>query len=342
MNILLDPYILALPEEPSRAEAYLDALSTWTEVIGNGQSQHHVWLSQVMLSALWDTHLYPTWDSLTALEVHLPDSKAYNVHTLFRACEAQLTTPPLLDDLLSNSTHYYENDQVVVIPEAIAHRLPEPVAVALRETLALAALGYTLLAHEAFVSLVFGTTVEAGEERSLHIDFNAQDIRTEQMTVVRHCWDIITSPDALDDDNALTDPDLCDFWRDTARAVASLYKLVYGSSSVAPPCPVVIAHALFNQQVAEFNLDKQPALLSKLFRQLVKGATGMMPRRTKYHHPLYYNGKALRKQDASAWRLWVESSTPGWRLHYWLYTDGCIELASFVKHDDYSITDPSR
>jgi hypothetical protein len=296
-----------------------------------------------MLDALWCANRYPTWDLLVALEEHLPVDKLYNVQTLFRACEAQLTMPPLLDDLVVNSTHYYENDQIVVIPEAIARRLPTPLADALRETLALAALGCTMRSHAAFRDLVFGTDVHTVEERSLHVNFSAQDIQTDEVTSVRHKWDIVTSPELLDDDGDLAAvADLCELWQDTARAVTVMYKLVHGNSSVPPPCPVVFSHISFNQQLSSFGVHRQPALLTKLFRQFVKGITDLMPRHTKYHHPLYHNGKSVRRPQANAWRLWVEDSTPGWRLHYWLYSDGCIELASFVKHDDFSIPEPSR
>lgn len=341
MNILLDPYILAVPEQPDKAAAYLDTLNTWTKVIRSEHSLHHVWLSRPMLDALWHANCYPTWDLLTALEEHLPPDKPYNVHTLFRACEPQLTEPPLLDELLANATHYYDNDQVIVIPEAIARRLPALVADALRDTLALAALGYTLGAHATFADLVFGTNAETIAERSLHVDFTAQDIRTDQATPVRHRWEIVTSPELLEDDLSPS-AELCELWEDTVQAVVLMYQVVYRGDSAPPECPAVVAHASFNRDLARFNVDRQPAMLAKVFRKFVMGVTGAMPRNTKYHHPLHHNGKAVRKGETTAWRLWVESSTPGWRLHYWLYTDGCVELASFVKHDDYSIPDPSR
>ena len=44
----------------------------------------------------------------------------------------------------------------------------------------------------------------------------------------------------------------------------------------------------------------------------------------------------------SAWRLWVQDSSPGWRVHYWLYPDNSVEFAGFVKHNDYSIAEPLR
>lgn len=337
MNIILDPYVLAVPDRVERAEAYLETLNTWLRAVGEEGSAHHLWLSQQALYAMFDAHCYPSWDALMQLEERMPPDKAYNVCTLFRACQAQLTTPPLLDDLIHNQRLFYETEQVMVLPAVIAARLPEGVAQALRDTLVLAAIGHEAHAHTVFEELAFGTAPDDFEERVLNLAFDAQDIETQQTRTVEQAWEMLFSPEEL-----VQADDLPSIWQDTPAAMRCVYKAIFAANSTPPTCPTVVSHPDFNQHIMTFGVNRQEALLFKVFRKLALALTGAIPRNTQYHHPLHHNGQSVQRGGISAWRLWVQDSSPGWRVHYWLYPDNSVEFAGFVKHNDYSIAEPLR
>lgn len=337
MNIILDPYVLAVPDRAERAEAYLETLHTWLRAVAEESSAHHLWLSQQALFAMYDAHCYPSWDAMMQLEECLPPDKPYNAFTLFRACEAQLTAPPLLDDLIHNQRLFYETEQVVVLPDVIAARLPAAVAQALRDTLVLAAIGHEAHAHPVFEELSFGTAPDGFEERVLNLAFEVEDIETQQTRTVEQAWEMLFSPQEL----AQVD-DFSAIWQDTPAAMYYVYKTLFASNSAPPTCPRVTSHPDFNQQIIAFDVNRQGSLLLKVFRKLALGLTGAIPRNTRPHHTLHYNGRDVRRGEISAWRLRVEHGTPGWRVHYWLYPDNSVELSAFVKHDDFTIAEPLR
>jgi len=339
MNILLDPYILAVPEQDEQVQAYIENLYTWTTAIT--KKEHHFWISQSMLDALWDANRYPLWSVLQQfeqrLEQCLPQDRIYNINTLMRACEPQLMTPPLLDDLFSNSILYYDDEEVVVIPYEIEARLPKEVSYALRKTLVLSAIGRQLEVNEVFENLLFGTASNGFRNKQLNVNFRTQHIETEEGQEIAYALDMLFTPDEVSEVE-----DLVSFWQNTSHAIEYVHKKLFATDSTPPVCPTVFSHPLFNRQVANYNIDRRSVLLFKLFRVIVLGLTGDIPRKQKTHHVLHNNEKPVKRGDITAWRLWIEYGAPGWRVHYWLYPDGSVELANFVKHDNFTIPEPSR
>lgn len=336
MNILLDPYILAVPRPyEKRTIEYLENLEQWTAAIRR-QGKARFWTAQVVFDALWDENLYPTWETIAQLEAALPADKEINAQTALRACEREIFEPPLLDELVDNQTLYYEGTDVIIIPPAIADRLPRAVADAFRETLALAAVGSYLQVNPLFKDLVFGTVANGFQEKDLLTEFDAQNLEDAETHHVSKSWTMFFSPEQLYEiDN------LIDIWQNTPRAIRWVHHKLYSGDS-RHPLPKVSSSAEFNASIKKYSLDKRSASLYKIFRKIVQAATGDISKNQKIHHRLHRNGKNITRGRIIAWRLWIENATPGWRVHYWQYPNGEIELACLVKHDDYTIPEPSK
>lgn len=331
MNVLLDPYILAVPDDTTRIEAYLMNLYRWTTAIST--REHTFWLTNRILHALWDLDLYPKWETLRVLESR---NGVYNVNTLLRACEAELTLPPLLDKLVDNQQYYFEEHETVVVPPAIMERLSGEVAVSLREALALAALGKEFQPHGIFRDLKFGTAPDGFDENILSIDFMVRHIETYEESIISQALEILVDPDDVEET-----VDIDSIWQDTQRTIIHVHRKLFASNTNPPVCPTVNAGPAFNQSILAHNVNRRPALLFKVFRITVLGLIGEIARNQKTHHNLHVNGVPVNRGKITAWRLWIEHTNPGWRLHYWLYPDGNVELANLVVHDDYTISEPT-
>lgn len=342
MNILLDPYILAVPEQAERAEAYMERLDAWMDAVNSNTNKHRYWLSSSVLDALFDAKRYPTWQVLAELEESLPPDRTYNPNTLLRACEAQLTMPPLLDDLCANTTLYYESDQASVIPLAIAARLPAGVSRALQETLISAAIGSNLRCHAVYDDLVFGTAPDGFHETELGVDVLAQHIDTQQTVPITQTWTMVFSPQQLDELGGLAS-----FWHDTQRAVAWMYRTLQApdvSGDASQTLPKIVAGRAFNASIYDLHFDTMPGALAQLFKKVIFASVGVIPRyittkgkgdKKNHHHPLRAgNDQIVREDGAAAWRLHIYASC---RLHYWLLPDGTIELSKVCIHEDYTI-----
>ena len=333
MNVLLDPYILAVPNpSDGRTIDYLEGLYKWTVAISEQKGQRF-WLSQPIVDVLWDANLYPTWSAVAHLENDLPDDKSLNVNTALRACERYIVEPPLLDAFVGNASFYFEKEQVVVIPDAVARRLPNDVADALRETLALAALGRQTQAHEVFENLLFATVPNGFQEKYLKAEMETLYLSDEADDEQQHIaeeWEMIFSPDELDDIEGLLS-----FWEDTERALTWARRKVQAEGHETDNMAKHIVGARFNASIRKTHLNEHPAVLSTLFIKTVKMLCGVIPRfkKSRYHdkstpnHPIKKGGEVVTRQDdgAKAYRLSIQGQ---WRLHYWLLEDGAIELAN--------------
>lgn len=324
MNILLDPYILAVPGvDENRADDYLENLYQWTTAIAR-HGGHRFWLSSALYSALSGCGLYPNYDTIRHIESSASD-KVYNVHSTLRACERTLFCPPMFDDLLANEVLYFEEDQVVVIPAAIAERLPEVIANALRETLAIAALGRYTESHPVFDNLVFATVPNGFDEEYLQARLEPVDIETETVKNVSEEWKMLFSPDELENSD-----ELLAFWEDTRKAVTWACRQL--DESIDQMVPYTIG-ARFNESIKKTHMDRYPRVMQALFTKTVKCLCGAIPRSEKSegtpNHPIRKHRsheKVKRHRDgAEAYRLHIQGR---WRLHYWLKPDGSVELAN--------------
>jgi len=338
MNFILDPYILALPDsttETLRLQDYAERLYMWTREVN--RRNHKFWLSWAILDALYGSGLYPTYENLQNLTINAQFSAVHDAYTLFRATERELTEPPLLDDQIQDRDIAYELEQALVIPAAIESRLPDSVAQALRKTLILAALAARKGIDEVFGDLSFATAPNGFRESDLRLEFEAILPGLDDIIIIDDAWPMLTSPAQIDDLEGFTS-----FWEDTDRAMRWIHRQVFIANSSPPPYPKVRAHADFNQSVKKFQCHRKPAILTKVFRTIVMGLTGEISCYSKTHHPLTKGGEQVCIGEVTAWRLWIEHSNPGWRVHYWRYPDGSFELANLVVHDDLYISLPAQ
>jgi hypothetical protein len=334
MNILIDPYILAVPSDSSQISDYLENLFEWLTAVSS--DTNHYWLSSEVVNALLKSKIYPTWEALQEIEQQASEH-FYNANTLLRACEPQLMEPPLLDELFNNSIYYFEDEAVAVIPPQIDQRLPETVSKALKKTLALAAIGNFFQLDDVFEDLAFATTSAEFSVTQLDVKFEVSDLDKKADQAVSFSLDMLFSPNEVDEMAGLVS-----FWDHAARACHFVHRKIYQNHQSPPPLPVIEARPSFYESLEHYQMPRQSAELYKIYRKIVMGLTGDIKRNQIIHHPLQRNDQDLRIGSATAWRLWIEHSTPGWRVHYWLYQDGSVELAKFVPHDDMRIPDPAK
>lgn len=337
MNFILDPYILAVPQspvDPQRIEEYAENLYLWvTEAVNH---EHKFWLSGIIVNTLLNEGLYPSYDNLRRLQQNAPSILVFDAITLFRAAERGLMEPPLLDELIDDSGILVESEHALVIPVAIEQRLPEPVGQALRKTLILSAYAARCTTNDVFFDLLFATAKNGFRDADLRVEFDALIPLLESIETVTKEWPIVTSPNQLSDVGGLAA-----FWENTEKALRWVYDDIFAADTSPPPYPVVTTHSGFNKTVRDCHCHKRPATLLKIFRTTVLGLTGTLPRNTETHHPLTKGGKQIVSGQATAWRLWIEHASPGWRLHYWKFPDGSIELANLVTHDSLFIPTPN-
>lgn len=336
MNILLDPYVLAIPEENARIQTYLDDLYLWTTAVI--RKEHHYWTSQCVVEALCGAGCYPSLWNLRPLERYISEDKPYNICTLFTACERQLTTPPLLDELFDNPIILYEDEGIIVIPPQIESRLPENVASALKATLALSAVGKHLSAHSVFGTLLFATAPDSFPEKQLEVFFVAQNLETEEPQEITDSFDIVFTPEEVDGLEGLLA-----HWEDTQWALRWTYQALkqVGNLNDAPrSLPRITAGRKFNESIDKLHLDKDVGLMEDLFKAVILAAVGKKTRFQKAegndHHPLRGDKeRQIEREDGGlAWRLHLQRN---YRLHYWLLPNGDFELSCVCVHDDYKI-----
>jgi hypothetical protein len=248
-----------------------------------------------------------------------------------------LTEPPLLDDLFDDTDVMYELDQVLVIPSAVEQRLPGDVARALRKTLMLSAVAARYEINDVFRNLLFASAKNGFEDTELQVEFDALIKTLEGIETITNEWPIVTSPAQLDDIEGLAS-----FWEDTDKALRWIYGQIFAAHKSPPPYPTVTTHSGFNDTIKRHQCHNRSATLLKIYRTIVMALTGFVPRNSKTHHPLTRGANQLVSGKATAWRLWIEQKSPGWRLHYWMFTDGSIELANLVPHDNLFIPEPSK
>jgi len=329
MNILLDPYILAVPatDAASQSDDYLERLYQWTTAISRG-GEHRFWLSWALYDALLETHCYPTPANMARVRSASP-TKSYDVETALRACQDRLFDPPYFDDLLTNATLYYEDERVSVIPEAIAQRLPVEVAQALRKTLAMAALGRFLRTHEVFDDLSFATVPNGFEEKYLRAEVLTIQLEQDEEQQIAEEWMMVFSADELNDLIGIQS-----FWQDTERALAWAGRQIADEAWISENIAAYTVGRKFNASILNLHADRQPALLGTLFTKTVQYLCGLIPRsevsKGTPNHPIRKGHKSSEKvtrasDGAEAYRLRIQGD---WRLHYWLKLDGSIELAN--------------
>lgn len=334
MNILLDPFIFAVPDNASQMTDYLENLYSWVAAVGTNCNKY--WLSSEIVDALLETKRYPNWENLQLVQQQASEL-VYDVNTTLRACEFQLMEPPLLDGLFNNDLYYYDDKSVLLVPPEIEKRLPEKLSMALKQTLATAAIGRHFQLHPVFSNLVFGTVSAGIVDGQLNVNLDVHNLDSKTNLPLLYSLDMLFSPSDID-----YIVNILDIWEDTARMTSYVHHKIYSSNQKPPKLPVIIASPAFNQSIINYNLHRQSAELFKIFRTIVLGLVGEIRRNQKEHHNLHNNGKPLSHGSSTAWRLWVEHSTPGWRVHYWLHSDGCIELATLVPHHNLTIPRPSR
>lgn len=333
MNFLLDPYILAIPSvNGEKIERYAENLYKWASEIK--RNEHKYWTSSFIVYALTENEQYPSWDAIKKYMSYSQD--VYSAYDVFRSIEKEIVSPPYLDDQFQMGPCEYELEETIVIPEQIEARLHEDVAESLRETLIIITIAKNIENNELANSILFGTSDIFDKSESISLETYVIKDDDDDIKELLSNWRIITSIEQLDELEGFLS-----FWKDTQRAVDWMYRELTRAESKPEPCPRVIASDGFHESICRHGFHKNPTMLEKIFRNIVLGLIGKIPRTSTKgtsHHALTDgpNGpQFVREIDkATAWRLYIQESNPGWRVHYWLRQDDTVELGKFCSHDD--------
>jgi hypothetical protein len=318
---LIDPYLVTVPSQNAKSEVvenYLSKLGQWTKLIT--EHEHNFWFSEPAIYALFEAgeYLYPNKlnDLLIRSEVVTCDST-----TVGRAFEILLSPPYLDDQITQNNSEikdlFRDEKQTVVIPKKIADRLNQKVADGLRLTLSKLAYCCQYGTYSLAKEIVFATGDLNGDDDGGYYRMEKDKLIPVE---VAGKWPAITSPEKM---RQLAK--LCDFWRDTPRAVEWAYYDLIERRELDPDRHKLPAQKYwsvgkhFNESIDERGIQYYVEL-SEIF------------------HADEKKHQVIRKRDgAFAWRAHVTNKPSQLRLHYWIIDDDKLEMANVVYKPDLHI-----
>lgn len=356
MHLLFDPILLAVPTDdaPLAHLEFVERLVAWDGVTRD--EQHHCFVSVELAGALVQDGCYPDWHTLSRrwseVGVRLAPDAAATVARRLLLTNVSLETffAPSVPGMLDLAHVQVEDSTFAVQPDLLT-RLPQTAATAFRHALARTAWlrdataeappASAVAPDPANLLLVTRAPDEAAES------LPAAAIRAEvlvdadaDLAPVRNELPLVTTPAGLDQYF-----DLNAAWSDPAAVIRQLARRMI----IAPP------DALFWRRLERFRvgddfaasikrcqIHRKAGYLRKVFRQCVLlMADDPSTHDEKQHHRLGQGNTPISRGRWQAWRLWINSDSPGYRLHYWRDDNNFIFM--HVRfHGHLKIDDPPR
>lgn len=343
MDFLLDPYVVAAPKVISSSDQlayYVNSLLDWIRL--KKSSGHIFWFTTHLASALTedDCYPYPSVIKRSCKGIKITEDDALNLETAIRAIQKDFIEPRYLEEVIGDLQINFELIESVVLPEEIQSRLSPSVAFALKKSLVMMAIAIHKYGSEFAKNVFVASNPLPADSNEVMIDFNHL-ISSDDFEHMIASWRLVSKPKQLDEIEGLLN-----FWQDTHRALDWAYGQLRADNSLDDTRRFLrpIVGNSFNKSIIDAHFEKNLTVLDALYRNCVLAiyGEGGFERCGHKHHELRIGPQPNQPQQirgsdgATAWRVHLCGVI---RLHYWLLSDGRVELSRVTNgnHNDFYI-----
>ena len=344
MDFLLDPYVIQMPkpfENKTHLIEYITTLAGWCKLLDE-PNEDKFWFSAPALEELWASGQFPRYTQLKEIFDDInDDSLPFDPIIASRACE-NLNSPPYIDDQIQKLCPDADNilpdeDELILIPDAIRQRLQPKVAEALIQTFTKLAFIHKQYGISVFEDLFFATRALDALNDQIEIRTRCFHISSGNFYIVEDKWKSVSDPDKSFD--------IEESWQDTAKAVEWAFRDLMDrreldrSNHKLPAIDRWRVGKHFNESITRNHFDRKETL-TEIFHAAVKILIRYwgIPEHDHNKHLQRGADQVKRKMDgALAWRAHVTNEPDMLRLHYWLIDGTHIELSNVVFKKDLFI-----
>ena len=325
MDLLIDPVIFAVPALSDNEQDlvnFVEYLAQWSdEFIGN---QNNFMVSEACVFALEDAGCYPYMDQFQALWQYTNETEL-ECKDVFNACIKVLTNMPFLEDLLPELDGIALDETTVQVRPDLLKRQPEAIVSAFQLTLGQLACVRVMIPDSFATNLSLLTYPIEGETLA---EIWAKALAEPTELSVHTQIDLVYEPK-----KTLKTVQLADIWERSLEAIKWQAKEMRLSKTIAP----FKVSPNFNHSIKERGLQNHQALLETIFRKCVLLLTKQWAviEAHELGRPQHQIGKW------KAYRLYITTTAPGWRLHYWRRGNE-FYLMQIVSHNEDHIDVPEE
>lgn len=334
-HIVVDPFLIAVPDEPDEYSSYVEMLVKWLSCLSTHRKICSI--SEEAVFALWDSGHYPTRERLGSL-LQAAGIQHVGLLDVLNLLRVLAEVQPFLEHHLDVRTATHTD--LEISPEKILER--QPGEVGSRFGTALLVAGWAQNNGWASRGLRVATSEDGEWATSLYITGRLTLVERLNGDLVPFDAKIMTSvgllfdPDCIDDDVCLED-----IWQDVAKATAWMLKRRIGRAErVGVTLPRVTCSPSFVESMEAYAIPSQRGTLETVFQRIVLAAMGRLHEvKGAKLHPVREGAGAeepqvTRSDGAKLWRCMVTQRGAGFRLHYWEYPDGSIEVDRVMVESD--------
>jgi hypothetical protein len=331
-HVIVDPYLLALPEPGGDFASYIAGLVEWLPALKEQRDNCSCFRSS--LQPLMTEGRFPTLESLkrALVRAEVTEVTAVDLMQLFVPIGA---TEPFFEYFVG--THDIDASNVNVTPELVIDRLGANLGSVVKNSLMLVAVahdqGWCLTSTYWATSNVDDDWLVATGDAGLVASATGDVVAIDRPLIAR--LKILTRSSALK-----IEPALVSVYKDPLRATTIVIERLRQFDPSIPPVVSISAGEGFVASLEAYGVVRQPSLLEAVYTraalaalnrlQNLKGAK-LHPKRTG---PAADAPQVTREDGARLWRCMVTQKGAGLRLHFWTRPDGQVELDRILKESE--------
>jgi hypothetical protein len=328
-HVLLDPYVVAIPEPERSVDEYLQQLMDWLPLLNRQRERCSI--QRAAVAALMEENRYPTHSTLAA-RLRAAGAEAFSVPDVQNWLRPIAEREPYFEDYVGIQAVLVESAHIE--PDTVLTRLGESTRAAFRDGLFLAALVDTRSRQGQGVVVGSPALPAAGlgvAGRISAIETTDGVVEELDLHVAREI-EVVSDACFLD-----VAEDLATLYARPIEAVA----LICRSIGVdVKELPTVTAGPLFVDSLTRLGVHRADGVLRQVYRRAAQALVGELPKIAGARlHPVRESSAAdadqvVRSDGGRLWRCMVTKHGAGYRLHYWQKGDGSIELEALMKESD--------
>lgn len=333
-HTIIDPFIFCLPDnELSECERFCRDLAHWGSRVLEDPHGHST--PESCVTRLIECDRYPTLEKLKYLVRQYP-SLGFSAPDLSNLLRSLADRRPYTEQL-TGIRDVVVSSNTGINPERVVERLPTEVGTAFRKTLYGAALGWP--SAESGDSKGIATTgidesyvaVEGVVALYERVDGEVQ----EDVTVFAQFSVVLASDDAEEG------VDWCSKYQDPVNAVETAYRtLLSESDRRALAMGTTTAGPGFVESLERLGIHRKASILRRVFFLAANAACGRLA--AMNGADLHWVRKSIsadapqvdRADGGKLWRCKVTQKGAGYRLQYWAFDSGEIELERVVRESE--------
>jgi len=325
-HVLIDPYVLAVPNDPATIGAYVSGLLTWLPVLSTQRNECSCF--QSALPILLEEGRFPTHDTLAPLFARAA-AQEFSLVDLLQMIRVIAATEPFFEHFIDRRAA--AATEIVIVPATILQRLGERLGAATREALVLTAVAHDRgwCSHRTYWATSIWNEpdewITASANVSL-VELLSGDIEAFDRGVQGRLKVLTATAEVAFGGS------IADTYQSPASAVALVLHRLRQFDAQIPDAVVVSAGDQFVSSLEEHNLQAQQAILETVFERAAFAAIGRLHEIAGAKlHPVRTTQAAdspqvERADGAKLWRCMVTKAGAGYRLHYWSLPGGGVEL----------------